>query len=104
MVSLMRLLSRLFTGRKFEGDGYVVRFATSWIGFVYEEADKKMKIYAERMIDEPGKRSHLAVYVSDLRWDPPNQFLVITDEKAKQINRRLEIALTQLVPGAELIG
>jgi hypothetical protein len=104
MTALVRFLSHLFAARKFKGDGYVVRFAPTWTGFVYEEADKEIKIYAERMVDERG--IHLAVYVKDsrdLRWEPPNDRHVISEDKARQIIRRLEVALARLAPAAELV-
>ena len=99
---LKRFLSGLLGERSFKGDGYVVRFGSLPFTFVYEEGDKKLTIDGENVADL-GEKPHLAVYVNNLRWDSPHEFLVIPEDKASQIIGRLEVALLQLAPGAELI-
>jgi len=99
---LGRFLSWLLGQKSFTGDGYAVRFGSLAFNFAYEEDDKKLTVDGE-IVADCGERPHLAVYVNNLRWDSPHEFLVIPEEKATQIIERLKVALVQLAPGAELI-
>jgi hypothetical protein len=101
MTSVGRLLSRIICGAIYRGDCFTVKLDGPF-AIIYAEAGKSMRISSELLYDD-SNHLYRGIYVRDLKWNAPNDFLVIDSADYEKIVEGLIIALADLDPSAKLI-
>lgn len=88
---LRRAIRWIAKGAAYEGPGFSVSLQGAF-GVLYSEPGRQMRITGELFYDESNNR-YRGLYINQVHWDPPYEYLVIDEAKRREIRDRVREAL-----------